>query len=77
LNKLDDPNRSVRNKTQDVIKATFALTVLIPGFGTVINNVDNAVMDSAEYIQDVMEGRKDHPLMPADINTSLNPIGRT
>jgi hypothetical protein len=75
LNKLDDPDRSTRDKTQDVIKAALAPTALIPGIGTIINNVGNAVVDSAGYIQDVMEGKKDPPPMPADVNMRTNPIG--
>jgi hypothetical protein len=75
LNKLDDPNRSTRDKTENVIKAALAPTSLIPGIGTIINNVGNAVVDSAGYIQDVMEGKKDPPPMPADINMRSNPIG--
>jgi hypothetical protein len=34
----------------------------------VINKVGNAVVDSAGYIQDVIEGRRDPPPMPGDIN---------
>jgi hypothetical protein len=75
LNKLDDPNGSSRDKTTDVIKAALAPTSLIPGIGTVINTVGNAVVDSAGYIQDVLEGKKDAPRIPADINARLNPIG--
>jgi hypothetical protein len=75
LNKLDDPNRSNRDKTTDIIKAAFATTSLIPGIGTAINTVGNAVVDSAGYIQDVLEGKKHAPRMPADINARLNPIG--
>jgi hypothetical protein len=75
LNKLDDPNRSIRDKTEDVIKAALAPTTLIPGIGSIINTVGNGVVDSAGYIQDVLEGRKDPPPMPADINSRLNPIG--
>jgi hypothetical protein len=62
LSKLDDPKASVRDKTQDVIKAAFAPVPLVPGVGTVIANVGNAVVDSAGYIQDVLEGRRDPPL---------------
>jgi hypothetical protein len=58
LNKLDDPNRSTRDKTQDIIRAALAPTAFVPGIGTIINNVGNAVVDSAEYIQDVIEEKK-------------------
>jgi hypothetical protein len=75
LNKLDDPARSVRDKTQDVIKAALAPTAFVPGIGIIINTVGNAVVDSAGYIQDVLEGQKDPPPMPANINSRLNPIG--
>jgi hypothetical protein len=68
LNKLDDPNRSTRDKTQDVIKAAIAPVALVPGVGSEIEQLANGVVDSAGYIQDVMEGRKDPPPKGADIN---------
>jgi hypothetical protein len=48
---------------------------LIPGVGTAITNVGNAVVDSAGYIQDVLEGRRDPPPLLADINMRSDPIG--
>jgi hypothetical protein len=75
LNKLDDPNKRMRDKTENVIKAALAPTALISGIGTIINNVGNSVVDSAGYIQDVMEGKKDPPPMQADINMTIGTLG--
>jgi hypothetical protein len=68
LNKLDDPGASVRDKTQDVIKAAIAPTSLIPVVGPVVNALGNLVVDGAGYIQDVIEGKKDPPAKGEDIH---------
>jgi hypothetical protein len=75
LNKLDDPNNSQKDIAVDIAKAVVAPTALIPGIGTVIQQTANKVIDSASYISDVLDGRKDAPPKGADINSRNNPIG--
>jgi hypothetical protein len=47
---------------------------LIPGIGSTTSLVANNVIDTASYITDVLEGRKDPPPLPADIHNRDNPI---
>jgi hypothetical protein len=68
LNNLDDPNRSTRDKTFDVIKAGLDAVGMIPGIGTAVDVIGNKVVDAATYVQDVMEGRKDPPPKGEDIH---------
>jgi hypothetical protein len=73
LNKLDDPNATQKDKAVDISKAvTAAVTGFIPN--PVIGLVANAVIDTASYLTDFQEGRKDAQSKPADINTRTNPI---
>jgi hypothetical protein len=75
LSKFDDPKASVKDKTQDVIKAALAPVALVPGVGTVITNVGNAAVDSAGYMHDILEGWCDPPPLSSNINMRSNPIG--
>jgi hypothetical protein len=73
LNKLDDPKATQKDKAVNISKAvTAAVTGFIPN--PVIGPVANAVIDSASYLTDFQEGRKDAPPKPEDINTRTNPI---
>jgi hypothetical protein len=74
LNKLDDPNATQKDKAVDISRAvTAAVTGFIPN--PVIGPVANAVIDTASYLTDFQEGRKDSPPKPEDINTRTNPLG--
>jgi hypothetical protein len=75
LSKLDDPSTTQKDAAVDIAKAVVAPTALIPGVGSVINNTANAVIDTASYLTDVVEGRKDAPPLPADVNSRTNPAG--
>jgi hypothetical protein len=76
LNKLDDPNNTPKDIAVDIAKAIVAPTALIPGVaGTVVNKAANAVIDTASYITDFVEGKKDAPPKPADVNNRSNPAG--
>jgi hypothetical protein len=57
LSKLDDPNA---NKPKEIIQAALAPISLIPGVG-LIANAASAGMDAADYLNDVITGRKDAP----------------
>jgi hypothetical protein len=74
LSKLDDPNINARDATNSVIKAALAPIELIPRVGLLATAV-SGVVDAAAYFQDVTEGKKDAPPMPAEINSRMNPIG--
>jgi hypothetical protein len=71
LNKLDDPNNTPKDIAVDIAKAVVAPLGLVPGLGTVANGV----IDTASYLTDVVEGKKDAPPMPADVNARSNPVG--
>jgi hypothetical protein len=75
LSKFDDPDATVRDKKQAAIKAAIAPVNLVPGVGGIISTVANGVVDGAGYIQDVLDGRKDPPPLPADVNSRTNNIG--
>jgi hypothetical protein len=75
MNKIDDPNNSSKDIAVDAAKAAVAPLALIPGIGTALNYGANAVIDTASYLTDVVEGKKDAPPMPADVNARTNPIG--
>jgi hypothetical protein len=75
LNKLDDPNNSPKDIAVDVAKTAVAPLSFIPGVGTALNLGANAVIDAANYMTDVVEGKKDPPPKPADVNARSNPIG--
>jgi hypothetical protein len=75
LNKLDNPDNTPKDIAVDSAKAVVAPTALIPGIGTVVNKTANAVIDSASYITDFVEGKKDAPPKPADVNNRTNPAG--
>jgi hypothetical protein len=75
LNKLDDPNNSPKDIAVDIAKAAVAPLSFIPGVGTALNLGANAVIDAASYITDVVEGKKDPPPKPADVNARSNPVG--
>jgi hypothetical protein len=44
---------------------------VVPGIGTVVSGVGEV----AKYVSDVMDGKKDAPPKPADINSKNNPGG--
>jgi hypothetical protein len=73
LNKLDNPNATQKDKAVDIAKATASIAGLIPN--PIINPAANVVIDTASYLTDLQEGRKDVPPKPADINNRTNPIG--
>jgi hypothetical protein len=75
LSKFDDPNATDRDKVVAGVKAGLAPIGLIPGVGTAINTVGNTIVDTANYLTDVVEGKKDAPPKPADVNMRTNPIG--
>jgi hypothetical protein len=75
LNKIDDPYNTPKDIAVDVAKAAVAPISLIPGVGTALNMGANAVIDAASYMTDVVEGKKDPPPKPADVNARSNPIG--
>jgi hypothetical protein len=56
LNKLDDPNATQKDKAVDISKAvTAAVTGFIPN--PII--IANTIIDTASYLTDFQEGRKD------------------
>jgi hypothetical protein len=73
LNKLNDPNATQKDKAVDIAKATAAIACLIQN--PIIGPAANVVIDTASYLTDLQEGRKDAPPKPADINNRTNPIG--
>jgi hypothetical protein len=72
LNKLDDPNATQKDKAVDVAKSVAAIAGLVPN--PVIGPAANLV-DTASYLTDLQEGRRDAPPKPADINSRTSPIG--
>jgi hypothetical protein len=72
LNKLD-PNATQKDKAVDIAKATAAIAGLIPN--PIIGPAANVVIDTASYLTDLQEGRRDAHPKPADINNRTNPIG--
>jgi hypothetical protein len=75
LNKIDDPNNSPKDIAVDIAKAVVAPISLIPGVGSAINTAANAVIDTASFVTDFVEGKKDALPKPADVNNRSNPIG--
>jgi hypothetical protein len=73
LNKLDDPKATQKDKAVDIAKSVAAIAGLIPN--PVIGPASNLVVDTASYLTDLQEGRRDAPPKPADINSRTNPIG--
>jgi hypothetical protein len=75
LNKLDDPSLTQKDAAVNIAKAVVAPTSLIPVVGSVVNKVGNAVIDTSSYLTDVVQGTKDAPPMPSDVNMRSNPAG--
>jgi hypothetical protein len=73
LNKLDDPKATQKDKAIDIAKSVATINGLIPN--PVIGLAANIVVDTASYLTDLQEGRRDAPPKPADINSRTNPIG--
>jgi hypothetical protein len=73
LNKLDNPKATQKDKTANIAKSITAITNLIPN--PIINSAANLVADTASYLTDLQEGRRDAPPKPEDINSRTNPIG--
>jgi hypothetical protein len=73
LNKLDEPKATQKDKVVDIAKTVAAIAGLIQN--PVIGPVVNLVVDTASYLTDLQEGRRDAPPKPADINSRTNPIG--
>jgi hypothetical protein len=73
LNKLDDPRATQKDKAVDIAKFVAAIASLIPNpvIGTPASNL---VIDTASYLTDLQEGRRDASQKPADINSRTNPI---
>jgi hypothetical protein len=75
MNKLDDPNLTYTQKGKAIFEVITAPLAAVSGVGTVVSTVVSGVADAAEYVSDVIEGKKDAPLKPADINSKNNPCG--
>jgi hypothetical protein len=75
MSTFDDPKATTRDKVVAGMKAALTPTEFIPVIGPAINTVGNAVIDAANYMTDVVEGKKDPPPKPADVNARSNPIG--
>jgi hypothetical protein len=71
LNKLDDPKITDSEKGSAIFNTVTTPLSFIPVVGPMIDIVGN----SAPYITDVIEGRKDAPPIGADIHSKINPIG--
>jgi hypothetical protein len=71
MNKLDDPNLTDTEKGKAIFNVITAPLAAVPGLGTVVSGVG----DAAEYVSDVITGKKDAPPKPADINSKNNPGG--
>jgi hypothetical protein len=72
LNKLDDPNATQKDKAVDIAKATAAIAGLIPN--PIICPAANVVIDTANYLTDFSEGRRNAQPKPTDINNKTNPM---
>jgi hypothetical protein len=72
LNKLDDPKATQKDKAVDMAKSVVVIAGLIPN--PVTGPASNLVVDTASYLRDFQEGRKDAPPKPADINSRTNLI---
>jgi hypothetical protein len=73
LNKLDDPNTTQKDKAVNISKSFTAVTSLIPN--PIIAPIATGVVETASYLTDFQEGRKDAPSKPADVNNRTNPVG--
>jgi hypothetical protein len=73
LNKLNDPKATQKDKAVNISKSIAAVSSLIPN--PVIAPVATGVVETASYLTDFQEGRKDAPPKPVDINNRTNPIG--
>jgi hypothetical protein len=71
MNKLDDPNLTDTEKGKAIFEVITAPLAAVSGVGTVVSGV----ADAAEYVSDVIEGKKDAPPKPADVNSKNNPGG--
>jgi hypothetical protein len=71
LNKLDDPNATQKNKAnQNSYSRSYWFYTK-----SCHSPVANAAIDTASYLTDLQEGKRDAPPKPADINSRTNPIG--
>jgi hypothetical protein len=73
LNKLDNPKATQKDKAVEIAKSVAAIAGLIPN--PIIGPAANLVVETASYLTDLQEGRRDVPPKPADINSRTNPIG--
>jgi hypothetical protein len=73
-NQIDDVNASTKDKIVSGLHKVTAPLKIIPGISNIATVADK-VIDSASYITDVLEGRKDAQPLPADIHNRDNPIG--
>jgi hypothetical protein len=71
MNKLDDQNLTDTEKGKAIFNVITAPLVTVPGVGTVVSGVG----DAAEYVSDVISGKKDAPPKLADINSKNNHHG--
>jgi hypothetical protein len=71
LKKLEDPKINASEKVNAIFNAVTAPLSLVPVVGPIVDIVGAA----APYITDVMEGGKDPPPVPGDVNSRTNPIG--
>jgi hypothetical protein len=73
LNKLDDNSRTSKDKAVDTAKAAAVVTSLIPN--PIIAPITTGVVETASYLTDFQEERKDALPKPTDINNRTNSIG--
>jgi hypothetical protein len=71
FNKLDDPLLNNSEKASAIFNAVTAPLSVIPIVGPILDITSTAT----PYIADVIEGRKDAPPIPADINSKINNLG--
>jgi hypothetical protein len=71
LNKLDDPKISDSQKASAIFNASVAPLSVVP----VVGPITKVVSQLAPYVTDVIEGRRDAPVVGADVNSKINPIG--
>jgi hypothetical protein len=70
LNKIDYED-NLKDKIVDGIKGGLDIVGLVPGVGTVVEKVGDAVVDTASYLTDIATGKKDAPPKGADINSNI------
>jgi hypothetical protein len=70
LNKIDYED-NLKDKIADGIKGGLDIVGMVPGVGTAIETVGDAVADTASYLTDIATGKKDAPPKGANINSNI------